>query len=307
MTVVGEFSSPLNSGGFVKIFYRKLLLIKENLQFKPQNHPSISLDRYTCFSFHYFVLLRISFVLVDILKTLGFQAVFSPSTPKSVFADCRKSNRLQKMAMNVIQDQNFSVKTNGSTVQKNRGGLGGRKALNDISNSGKPPALNTSRKQNPKNVIPIGEDLGVPKKAHVSGRKALVDLTNSVKPFTQQQSLKKKNQGKKPIAIAEECFLHNHDECIKSQKKSLDLDLDQFLKTIGLHEDVCCESVTRTSRDENVSMFVEMDDILEPIIEDEVGKSPICGSPNSPERVSYMKDYDEFPSFILTETPRRSK
>ncbi|KAI3508318.1 hypothetical protein L1887_23324 [Cichorium endivia] len=261
---------------FILILYHfpsKLLLIKENLQFKPQNHPSTSLDRYTCL----------------------------------------KSNRLQKMAMNVIQDQNFSVhfdgvKTNGSTVQKNRGGLGGRKALNDISNSGKPPALNTSRKQNPKNVIPIGEDLGVPKKAHVSGRKALVDLTNSVKPFTtQQQSLKKKNQGKKPIAIAEECFLHNHDECIKSQKKSLDLDFDQFLKTIGLHEDVCCESMTRKSRDENVSMFVEMDDILEPIIEDEVGKSPICGSPNSPERVSYMKDYDEFPSFMLTETPRRSK
>lgn len=124
------------------------------------------------------------------------------------------------------------------TVQKNRvGGLGGRKALNDISNSGKPPALNTSRKQNPKNVIPIGEDLGVSKKTQVSGRKALGDLTNSVKPLIQQQqSLKKKKNSS--IAVAEERFLHNHDECVKSQKKSLDLDFDQFLKNIGLHEGI---------------------------------------------------------------------
>lgn len=37
---------------------------------------------------------------------------------KSVFADCRKSNRLQKMAMNVIQDQNFSVQFNGKFPDK---------------------------------------------------------------------------------------------------------------------------------------------------------------------------------------------
>ncbi|CAH1445537.1 unnamed protein product [Lactuca virosa] len=224
-------------------------------------------------------------------------------------------SRLQKMAMNVIQDQNFSVHFNGvKTVQKNRvGGLGGRKALNDISNSGKPPALNTSRKQNPKNVIPIGEDLGVSKKTQVSGRKALGDLTNTVKPLTQQQqSSKKKNQGKNSIAVAEERFLHNHDECVKSQKKSLDLDFDQFLKNIGLHEDVCCESVKRNQvarkpRDENVFVEMEMEEILEPIIEDDAfgERSPIFGSPNSPRMWSYMKkDYDEFPSFILTETPR---
>ncbi|KAI3757658.1 hypothetical protein L6452_05201 [Arctium lappa] len=231
----------------------------------------------------------------------------------------------------LTQDQNFSVhfdgvKTNGSTVQKNKGGLRGRKALNDISNS--------------KNVIPIGEDLGVSKKAQipvggkaqsgkkaqVSGRKALGDLTNSVKPFGQQQGLKKKVEKKSivvaededenlPYSVAQECFLHNHEECIKSQKSSMDL--HHFLKTIGLDEDVSCQSVSacnplpRKSKDEDPIMLFGMEEIPMPTIEDRPRQfrgqsSPICGSPNSP-RLPYMKDWDDFPSFILAESPRRSK
>ncbi|KAJ9545789.1 hypothetical protein OSB04_025496 [Centaurea solstitialis] len=177
-------------------------------------------------------------------------------------------------ASRLTQDQNFSVhfdgvKANGSTVQKNKGGLRARKALNDISNS--------------KNVIPIGEDLGVPKKAQiggkpqisgkktqVSGRKALGDLTNSVKPFGQQQ-------------------------------------------------DVSCRSVSarntlpRKSMDEDPIMLFGMEEIPLPTIEERPRQyrgqsSPICGSPNSP-RMTYMNDYDwgDFSSFILAESPRRSK
>lgn len=134
---------------------------------------------------------------------------------------------------------------NGSTVKKNNGGLGVRKALNDISNSAKPSALQPSRKQNLKNVIPIAEDVGVVKKqlgkAQASGRKALGDLTNTVKPFGQQQGLKNKSQVKQsltiaedvPPSIAEEGFRHNHDECVKQQKKSFDF--NEFLQAIG-HE-----------------------------------------------------------------------
>ena len=33
-------------------------------------------------------------------------------------------------------------------------------------------------------------------------------------------------------AICEEGFLHNHKECIKAQKKAMDI--DEFLKTVGL-------------------------------------------------------------------------
>ncbi|XP_071709762.1 uncharacterized protein [Rutidosis leptorrhynchoides] len=224
---------------------------------------------------------------------------------------------------------------NGSTVQKKKTGLGGRKALNDISNSGKPSALQPSRKHNTNNVIPIGEDLSVTKKmnvslggkAKVSGRKALGDLTNSVKqPFNQQQSLKKKSLVKQaipivedenvPYSIADEGFLHNHEKCIKSQNKSMDM--DEFLKIIGLDEDACFQSATaaahnlppKKSEDDDVMMLFDIEEICEPVIEDWPGGghcSPVCGSPISP-RVSYMsmKDYDNFPSFTLSESPKRS-
>ncbi|KAJ9545752.1 hypothetical protein OSB04_025459 [Centaurea solstitialis] len=215
------------------------------------------------------------------------------------------------------------VKANGSTVQKNKGGLRARKALNDISNS--------------KNVIPIGEDLGVPKKAQiggkpqisgkkpqVSGRKALGDLTNSVKPFGQQQGLKRRVEKKSitvaededenfPNSIAQEGFLHNHDECIKSHKSTMDL--HHFLKTIGLDEDVSCPSVSARNTlpvsllDDDPIMAFGIEEIPLPTIEERPHQfggqsSPICGSPNSP-RMSYMNDWDDFPSFILAESPRR--
>ncbi|XP_076899786.1 uncharacterized protein LOC143553754 [Bidens hawaiensis] len=232
-------------------------------------------------------------------------------------------------ASRLSQDQNLNVhfdgvKINGSIAQKNKG-LGGRKALNDISNSGKPSALQPSRKHNTKNVIPIGEDLIVSKKAAnpVSGRKALVDVTNSVKPSAQkQQGLKKTSQRKPtvtfaddekfPYSIAEEGFLHNHDECIKAQKKSMDL--SEFLKTIGLDEDTCFQSVSacnkppRKPKDENFMMSYEMEEIPETIMEDwpRAGlASPICGSPVSPKLS--MRDYDDFPAFVLIESPNRSK
>ncbi|CAL5407821.1 unnamed protein product [Camellia sinensis] len=69
-------------------------------------------------------------------------------------------------------------------------------ALNDISISGRPSTLQTSKKQNPKNVISIGEDIGpskmtsfggkrnvskAPEKEQAGGWKALTDLTNSGK------------------------------------------------------------------------------------------------------------------------------
>ncbi|KAL7183815.1 hypothetical protein ACSBR2_026066 [Camellia fascicularis] len=69
-------------------------------------------------------------------------------------------------------------------------------ALNDISISGRPSTLQTSKKQNPKNVISIGEDIGpskmtsfggkrnvskAPEKEQAGGWKALTDLKNSGK------------------------------------------------------------------------------------------------------------------------------
>ncbi|GMP70228.1 hypothetical protein CsSME_00029166 [Camellia sinensis var. sinensis] len=98
-------------------------------------------------------------------------------------------------------------------------------ALNDISISGRPSTLQTSKKQNPKNVISIGEDIGpskmtsfggkrnvskAPEKEQAGGWKALTDLTNSGKHPHQAS---KKSQDKK-FTVVEEQFLHNYQECI---------------------------------------------------------------------------------------------
>lgn len=150
----------------------------------------------------------------------------------------------------------LGVKSTVSKVQKQGGGLGRRKALNDISNSRRPSTLQTSKKHNSRNVISLGEDVGpfklksfrgntdiskAPEKVQVSGgRKALSDLTNSGMPHLHKAS--KKNHDKKLSAVvedqifshvaAEEKCLHNHQECIKAQRPAVDL--RYFLETIGL-------------------------------------------------------------------------
>lgn len=151
----------------------------------------------------------------------------------------------------------LGVKSSVSKAQKQGGGLrlGGRKALNDISNSGRPSTLQLSKKHNSRNAISLGEDIDPSKlksfggrtnvskaleKVQVSGgRKALSDLTNSAKPHMHKAS--KENHDKKLSAVleeqilphfAEEQFLHNHPECIKAQRKAVDM--HYFLETIGL-------------------------------------------------------------------------
>ncbi|CAL5407475.1 unnamed protein product [Camellia sinensis] len=163
----------------------------------------------------------------------------------------------------LIRDQNlnvhfdvapFGVKSNVLKAQKN-GGLSGRKALNDISISGRPATLQTSKKHNPKNVISIGEDIGpskvtssfggkrnvskAPGKAQGGGRKALSDLTNSGKHPHQAS---KKSRDKKltvvaeeqilPFDVSEQQFLHNPQECIKAQRNAKTIDRDYFRKLL---------------------------------------------------------------------------
>lgn len=142
----------------------------------------------------------------------------------------------------VILDQNISIHYDGASLGKNgiskaqkKGGIGGRKALNDISNSAKPSALQASKKNSSGNVISIGKDINASRNKFSAGRKdnyskglekkgcrkALADLTNS----------------SKSPSIAEEEFLHNHQNCIKAQRKATGLNC--FLKEVGLdHDDV---------------------------------------------------------------------
>ncbi|KAG8652940.1 hypothetical protein MANES_06G151500v8 [Manihot esculenta] len=160
----------------------------------------------------------------------------------------------------VVQDQNINVhyneasvgwKTNVSKVLPRKGVLGGRTPLGDLSNSLK-PSLNQASKKHTTSISSLAEKetgsslnaLDVTKKksmkVQTSGRKALSDISNSGKPNLNEGSKKKCNTKLSVVAeesidanaIADERFLHNHQECIKAQSRPMDL--DQFLQTIGL-------------------------------------------------------------------------
>ncbi|XAR71701.1 hypothetical protein NMG60_11018091 [Bertholletia excelsa] len=247
----------------------------------------------------------------------------------------------------LIRDQNLNVhfdvaplggKSNVSKAQKN-GGLGGRKALNDISNSGWSSTLQKSKKPNFKDGIPVGEDMGSSKpifsfggkgkvakaadKVQAGGRKALSDLTNSGKQQVQKAS-KKIQASKKLIAVAEnqilpdnvveEQFLHNHQECIKAREKAIDLDC--FLKTIGLDYSIQSASpavspLSRKSKHQSSQVYAEVEEMPEllheePFQEKMTELSPEqtpCGSPKSPNLWSDHR----FTSFTLIGSPKLPK
>ncbi|KAL4274063.1 hypothetical protein GQ457_13G018030 [Hibiscus cannabinus] len=164
-------------------------------------------------------------------------------------------------SVGLIRDQNVNLnytgKANMATAPR-KGGIGGRKPLGDLSNSVNRKLIQTSKKENSK-VLPFTEkETAVSKLAHdsskkksvskasekaqVGGRKALSDISNSGKPCLKEMS--KKIQTSKLTILAEnpsepgditkEGFLHNHDECIKAQKKAINN--KEFLQILGLED-----------------------------------------------------------------------
>lgn len=260
--------------------------------------------------------------------------------------------------MATLQDQNIRIHFDGASLfgkndtfkaLKKGGGLGGRKALNDISNSAKPSSLQASKKNYSTSVISIGKDLNATKNKFSAGtkdnfaivpdkggRKALTDLTNSSKPSAQHGS--KKGLDKKlsvaaaaniPTSIAGEQFLHDHEKCIKAQRKVIDMDF--FLKEVGLDNDIPVQLVAspyapKHSMKSMSSMYLletplkkhfEVEEVPELLIYDQVPQcnkrgtngdsSPSLGSPISPKS-SYMSWKDvNTPCFALTGTPNRQK
>ncbi|XP_059304749.1 uncharacterized protein LOC132056526 [Lycium ferocissimum] len=245
--------------------------------------------------------------------------------------------------MATLQDQNISIHFDGASLfgkndtskaLKKGGGLGGRKALNDISNSAKPSSLQASKKNYSTGVISIGKDLNATKNFAKGGRKALGDLTNSSKPSTQQGS--KKGLDKKlsaaaaantPTCIAEEQFLHDHQKCIKAQRKVMDMDF--FLKEVGLDNDIPVQLVASPHApklpmksmssmyelETPVKKHFEVEEMPELLMYDQCEKrgtcgdcSPSLGSPISPKLSSYMSWKDvSAPCFALTGTPNLPK
>lgn len=235
-------------------------------------------------------------------------------------------------AHRLIQDQNLNFLYNGTTpggktdVAKadKRGGLGGRKALNDISNSRKPSAFHSVKKDNSINVISIDKDPSAvkgkssraPEKGKV-GRKALSDLTNSVKPRPKQApSLGRKLNAvaeNVPSCIAEEGFLHNHMECIKAQMTTVDK--DYFLKSVGLGRPSARKALPLSSKKLESNMkHSKMEELPEHVLEDQVSEcrkselpgccSPACRSPQSPKAPYMSWEGDNFSDLMMIETPK---
>ncbi|KAK4837440.1 hypothetical protein QYF36_005513 [Acer negundo] len=155
-------------------------------------------------------------------------------------------------------------------------------------------------------------------KRKTRGRKALSDISNSRKQ--QLNEAPKKNLSTKVSVVAEEDldaifeegFLHNYKECIKVQKKAMDI--DEFLKTVGLkNNDFPMQQSASSSQ-------VVMDDLLS---EDEFpwkheefsdhdSPPPCRSSPKSPNHFMMWEEdiVDDFgimsfesPNFTLIESP----
>ena len=129
-------------------------------------------------------------------------------------------------------------------------GIGGRKALGDLTNSGKPSPIKASKRHDSKIFSSSKHPIhgkksfsNAQEKVQTSGRKPLSDVSNTKNQICAREGLKKNDKNMKlnsvmggyflPNSIAEEQFLHNHDECIKAQ--SINMSEDYFLETIGLH------------------------------------------------------------------------
>ncbi|CAB4286668.1 unnamed protein product [Prunus armeniaca] len=153
----------------------------------------------------------------------------------------------------LFQDQNLIVPSHGSSLgakgdtfrKQRKGGLGARKPLGDLSNSGKPALTQASKKQLSKEMVHDANNKKAFSKAsdkvQTRSRKALSDISNSQAPHVQKKHNMKLSvvaeEAICPGAIAEERFLHNHEECIKAQTQAMDM--DHFLMTLGLHKDSC--------------------------------------------------------------------
>ncbi|GFP91357.1 hypothetical protein PHJA_001279700 [Phtheirospermum japonicum] len=213
-------------------------------------------------------------------------------------------------AHRIIQDQNLNILYNGAKTDavkaEKKGRVAGRKALNDISNSRKLPPNVISIEKDPVTVAKAK----LPKtteKGKVSGRKALSDVTNSVKQPAAKQGLSSK--GRKLGAVAEEGFLHNHQECVKAQAKGIDL--GYFLKSVGLSNDFHMQvSASRAiplstkKLESNNFKNWEMEEMLFEDREVHQCRSPACRSPQSP-RAPYMSwDDDKFSELMVVGTPK---
>ncbi|CAM8935047.1 unnamed protein product [Rhodiola kirilowii] len=190
----------------------------------------------------------------------------------------------------------------------------GRKPLGEISNSNslKPPKNNISKKQQTLvDYTYLGDVKGVKKSsfsidqkkttlnsvknATLGARKPLGDISNARKPTLPSEKTKAKNANVLELGdpgIGERGYLHNHAECIKSQRKVVDM--DYFFETIGLCKDTSPNMSPSLNSSNEEDMDLHYNEVSE-LLDDEYSPlhskaklptkfkcSPPCKSPNSP-------------------------
>ncbi|XP_068331241.1 uncharacterized protein [Pyrus communis] len=197
-----------------------------------------------------------------------------------------------------FRDQDLSVHSNGASLVGKGGGLktqrkvglGGRKPLGDLSNSGKPAALIQALQKQPSKEI-IRDDSSnkkglskVSDTVQTRSRTALIDISNR----QNEQGQKKKHNIKQVSDVAEghlcfndvsgEGFLHNHEECIKEQTKSMDMGSSKKLSFQS------APPLPRKDDPESPPREWDLEEMSEydfPWLSDKLDSPPRCKSPKS--------------------------
>ncbi|OMO68035.1 hypothetical protein CCACVL1_20122 [Corchorus capsularis] len=225
----------------------------------------------------------------------------------------------------LIRDQDLNVHFNGASLAggktniSKKGDVCGRKPLGDLSNLLNPTPNQASRNGNSKLFSFTEKETGVSKLTHDSSkkksvskaseksqagvRKALSDISNSGKPRLQETA--KKNQTIKlgilaedppePKDIAAEGCLHNHNECIKAQRRSLST--REFLHILEL-DDLSIASAKPTSPPRSFEPREMPELLIEHLSPLKIKLSSTLDSP-PPSPLFHWDD----PSFKLVESP----
>ncbi|KAG8638384.1 hypothetical protein MANES_14G023400v8 [Manihot esculenta] len=179
---------------------------------------------------------------------------------------------LSEKQSGVSQTALAATKKKSTSIAAGKVHTSSRKALSDISNSGKPNLNEGSKKKYNANLSVVAEEL--------------IDANT----------------------IAVEKFLHNHQECIKAQAKAMDL--DKFLQTLGLDNGFSKQQAnpksTRVTA-ETPLRHLKLKEMTEQLFEDgswkhkvtsKVDSPPACRTPKSPK---HFMDVDY--KFKLLESP----
>lgn len=237
----------------------------------------------------------------------------------------------------LVQDQDLNIHFNGASAggktnfsKAPRKGLSGRKPLGDLSNSVKGTPHQATTKVQKSNIFPFTEkEKSVPKASEKvqksTGRKALSDISNSSKP---SEASKKNTQTAKLSVVAEEqiphCsvaderFLHNHQDCIKAKSKNISM--AEFLHIVGLDNDISKQTAASRAPPPPLSIhksksqpsYLELDEIAEsPMKEDKLfamNDSPRLTKTPKPMNHHHLMEWNGFDcSFKLLETPELRK